>query len=282
MKKNTKRILTVSLIILMISCRSGKPEFKQKIACADGGELIYGTEKEFVELSWQTKHHLYYRSPLKEKVVRLTGNVGTLPIAERYKKMISIENFTDVNGTLFDTHWIDPKKISLDAFRNICTTYRKNRKKWPELEKNIRTFVYGTRTAFHEVFKMPEGFFIYTDTSGSLFITDNPSYDALTLPGEKRNFNYIGNFDSKGQIQLMMGKIVSGIVKDHYKRDCFRVKFIEAPSKPSTERYIQVIWAKILYGTNDYSVNSQSILNSLDAAGRKIADVLKVTPKASF
>ncbi|MBU1219159.1 hypothetical protein KKF34_06035 [Myxococcota bacterium] len=275
MKKNTKRIFIAVLILFIISCRSGKPDFKQKIECSGGGEIIYGTEKEFVELSWQTKHHLYYRSPLKKQTVKLTGNVGTLPIAERYKKMITIEKFTHVPGTLFDTHWIDPKRISLKEFREISSTYRKNRKNWPELEKTVKTFVYGDRKSFHEVFKMPEGFYIYTDTSGSLFITDNPSYDVLTLPGEKRNFNYIGHFDSKGHIHLMKGKIVSGQVNDHYKRKCYRVQFAASPSRTSTERYIQVIWAKILYGTSDYSVSSESILNSRDANGRKITDVLK-------
>lgn len=265
-------------MICLISCRSGKPEFHQKIECSGGGELIYGTEKEFVELSWQTQHHLFYRTSDEKKVIKISGNVGKLPVAKRYKNMILVENFSEENAHLFNTHWIKKSLITEGEFKNICNTFRKNLEKWPVLKKNIKTLVYGDRNDFHEVFKMAEGFYIFTDSAGSLFITDNPSQKQLTLPAEKRNFNYIGFFDDKGKIHLRKGKIVSGIEKDIFKRDCYRVKFESDGSKPATEGFIQTLWARIIYSSESFSVNSESILKSVDGKGRKIEDVLRTEP----
>ncbi len=269
-------IAVIASVFVCVACVSAKTKTIYSAVCDNGAELHVIRVKEFVELSYRNAYYLYYQRN-GEKPVRLTGTVGVLPKAVRYLKMIHSEDFNPgKTGSMFSIHFIDPSLITRAEFDHVVATYRTNRDKWIEIKETIDILVYGSHTMFHEVFECSNGLFVFTDLMGNVTITDDASYNADTLPREKRHSDNVGYFDEKNVFFPRKGKIVSGVVKDLFEKPAKKVFFEGRPGEDDYTGHVEVLWVDLLYNDKEIGINHEIIYSAKNKDGKRFDEVFRI------
>jgi len=266
-------IAVVIIGITVLGCTSPKQKILYSAPCGRNAELQVVRVKEFVELSYQFAYYLYYKRN-DEKPIRLTGTVGTLPQAMRYKKMLRVEDLNDgVVHSMFGIHYIHPDHISSEEFTAVVATYRQHRADWIEIQKTIDILVYGDQKMFHEIFSCSNGFFLYTDLNGGITITDNADYNTLSAIPEKKHFNNVASFDDADVLHFRKGRIISGIEQDLYGKPAKKVHFSGIGDEDEYDGYIETLWADILYNNTATGINTSVLLSAKNAEGKRLDEV---------
>lgn len=259
--------------ITILGCTSPKQKMLYSAPCGRNTELQVVRVKEFVELSYQNAYYLYYKRS-GEKPIRLTGTVGTLPLATRYKKMIRIEELNGgIVGSMFGIHYIHPDLISSEEFTAVVDTYRQHRNEWIEIQKTIDILVYGDQRMFHEIFSCDNGFFLYTDLNGGITITDNADYAMLSSIPEKHHFNNIGTFDDTNLLHFRKGMIISGIEQDLYGKPAKKVRFKGIGDEKDYDDFVETLWVDILYNKTSTGINASFLLSAKNAEGKRLDEI---------
>lgn len=267
-----KYFFIMLLSFLFRGCVDGESE---KII--DGNEhyqLVLRKEKEMVELAFQTKYYLVLKNLETQQSKKITGRYGTLPRVKRYLDMIRIENLDPAGGSLFNTHYVHPEEFTEDEFAFAVAAYRKHRDSVPELKSKVSTLVYGNQRHFHEVFVCPEKFFLVTDSWGQISITTDSSWEALTLPIEKRHCNVIGFFDDDGKLTLRTGRIVSAEITGLTGKPVKKIAFHYDEKKGPYEGEMESLWSDLLFNDRENGINGEFILSSRNGKGQRLDEVL--------
>lgn len=239
-------------------------------------QLLLIKEKIMVELAWQTEYHLALKNHATSEIRKITGRYGTLPKVRRYLSRIRVERMDAGEGSLFNTHYVFPELFTTDEYDFIVTAYRRHRDSIPELKTKIHTLVYGNPRQFHEVFTCPEKFFLITDSWGQISIVTDSSYDALTLPAEKRHVNSIGFFNDDGVLTLRKGRILSGEQTGLLGKPVKKVAFLNPKDNTLYTGEIETLWCDLLYNNRETNINETFILSSINhASGRRLDEEFK-------
>lgn len=266
-------------ILLMITagCVSARPKIFYTASCDNGAELQVVRIKEMVELAFQDRFNLFYKRQ-GEKALQLTGNVGILPRAPRYIKMLYMADFNPgKTQSMFTIHYVDPALLSKEEFDAVVAVYRNHRNSWHEIKGKIDILIYGSQDMFHEIFTCENGLFVYTDLMGNVNITDNASREADSLPREKRHVNNVGYFDADNVFYPRKGKIVSGVVQDLFGKPSKKVLFKGNKGEEDYTGHVETLWVDLLYNDKETGINGDLFYGAKGKDGKRFDKVFTVT-----
>lgn len=276
------------LMLLLTACSTPERILRTAPITAMGanGELALVERLELVELSRQKQYILRFRRAGAPSTVDITGNYGKLPEAKRYQDMITVAVFLPGGGNaernigrwagleLFTVHWIDPSLITGDEFLAIAEHYRTHRADYPELDRRVNALVRGSQRQFHEVFRTSRGWYLVTDSSGQIFITDNPSWEAKTLPPEQRRADFVARFDDTRRLHFREAKIIAGATKGFYGYDVLKIRIRKEGGGESTWE-VDPRWGPVLYRDEAFGINRRLILDAVDSGGKRLGEMFR-------
>ncbi len=263
---------------LAVACASRRAVVVHQAPCGDA-TLRVEKRREMVELAWQDRFDLALMRPGANTAVRLTGNVGVLPRAKRYRDMIAIADFREGSrpamGELFTTHYISPRRITREEFDEVCRVYRHRRAEWSVIAPSIGLLVYGEQRMFHEVFDCGSGLYLYTDLDGNILITDDPAYESLSRIAERRHMNHVAFFTDDNRLIFRTGRIVSGVENDLFGRPSKRVAYSGIAGIADYANHVDVRWCDLLYETDRTGINASLLRSAKNRDGKRLDEIFR-------